>query len=128
MPNRTAKSVAIIAGDGIGPEVVDSAVSILQHLQSTGEIDVTTTEYDWGSGYFKATGRMMPEDGIATLARHDAILLGAVGDPEHPRHRDAVGSAHPDPPGVPAVHQPAPGEEPGRGALARSPETRRSTS
>jgi tartrate dehydrogenase/decarboxylase / D-malate dehydrogenase len=84
VPNKTPKSIAIIAGDGIGPEVVDSALDILQHLQSTGEIDVTTTEYDWGSGYFKANGRMMPEDGIATLARHDAILLGAVGDPSIP--------------------------------------------
>ena len=65
--------------------------SILQHLQNTGEIDVTTTAYDWGSGYFKANGRMMPEDGIdhARPARRHLARRGRR--PEHPRHETLWG-------------------------------------
>jgi 3-isopropylmalate dehydrogenase len=75
-------NLAVIAGDGIGPEVVAEALKV---LRATG-VDVTTTEYPFGAGHFLKTGEILSENDLASLAQHDAILLGAVGgDPRDPR-------------------------------------------
>jgi tartrate dehydrogenase/decarboxylase/D-malate dehydrogenase len=74
--------VAVIAGDGIGPEVVAEARLAVDAL----EIDVEWTELQWGSAYFHRTGAMMPPDGLELIRDHDAVLLGAVGDPSVPDH------------------------------------------
>ncbi len=74
--------IAVIPGDGIGPEVVAEALKV---LKSTG-VDVSTTEYPFGAGHFLATGEILAQSDLDALARHDAILLGAVGgDPQDPR-------------------------------------------
>ena len=79
--------IAVIAGDGIGPEVIAEGVKVLQKVAETdGSFRFEFTHFPWGCNYYKQTGRMMPEDGIDTLRAFDAILLGAVGDPAVPDH------------------------------------------
>jgi tartrate dehydrogenase/decarboxylase/D-malate dehydrogenase len=78
-------SIASIPGDGIGKEVVPAGLAVLRAAAArAGGFALDVTEYPWGSDFYRATGRMMPEDGTATLRRHDAILFGAVGDPDLP--------------------------------------------
>src|SRR6516225_8107418 len=78
--------IAVIGGDGIGPEVTEQAVRVanaaLRHDQAT----VEWTRLPWGSAYYQETGRMLPVDGWDTLRRHDAILLGAIGSAQVPDH------------------------------------------
>jgi tartrate dehydrogenase/decarboxylase/D-malate dehydrogenase len=77
-------SVATIAGDGIGPEVVPAALQSLHVVAERHGFSLDVTDYDWGSDYYHRHGRMMPVDGLDQLARYDAIFLGAVGDPSIP--------------------------------------------
>ncbi len=72
--------IALLPGDGVGPEVIAEA---RKAVDATG-LAVEWTELPWGSAYWHEHGRMMPEDGIETLRAHDAILMGAVGDPVVP--------------------------------------------
>jgi 3-isopropylmalate dehydrogenase len=77
--------LAVIAGDGIGPEVIAEALTVLRAAVE-GEAEVIATEYPFGAGHYLASGRILDDDDLAQLARHDAILLGAVGgDPRDPR-------------------------------------------
>ena len=72
--------LAVIPGDGIGPEVVAQAVKILDAVLP----GVQKTSYDLGAKRFHATGEVLPDSAIAELRDHDAILLGAIGDPSVP--------------------------------------------
>jgi 3-isopropylmalate dehydrogenase len=72
--------LAIIPGDGIGPEVVTEAVKVLDAVLP----GVEKTHYDLGAKRFHATGEVLPETTVAELREHDAILLGAIGDPSVP--------------------------------------------
>lgn len=79
--------IAVIAGDGIGPEVIDEGIKVLKEVaQIDGGFDFEFTYFPWGCDYYKATGRMMAEDGMERLAKFDAIFLGAVGAPGVPDH------------------------------------------
>jgi tartrate dehydrogenase/decarboxylase/D-malate dehydrogenase len=79
--------VAVIGGDGIGPEVIEEAVRVAAAAVSCHEkTSVEWNHLPWGSGCYKKTGRMMPEDGWQQLEHHDAILLGAVGSQDVPDH------------------------------------------
>ena len=79
--------IALIPGDGIGPEVIHEAVRVLKHISVLDpEIGFEFTEYPWGCGYYLKHGEMMPETGMEQLKVHDAILLGAVGYPGVPDH------------------------------------------
>jgi tartrate dehydrogenase/decarboxylase/D-malate dehydrogenase len=78
--------IALIPGDGIGPEVVDATLPILDAAATAADFDVETTRYDWGTDRYLNEGAMMPEDGLEQLASHDTILLGAVGHPDVPDH------------------------------------------
>jgi 3-isopropylmalate dehydrogenase len=81
---RTIK-LAVIAGDGIGPEVVAEAVKVL-HAVLPDEVTLETTEFPFGAGHFLETGEILSDDDIEVLKSHDAILLGAVGgDPRDSR-------------------------------------------
>jgi tartrate dehydrogenase/decarboxylase / D-malate dehydrogenase len=73
--------LAVLAGDGIGVEVVDAALSVLHVAAGKHGFGLKQNRFDWSCETWIATGRMMPEDGIAQLRGHDAILLGAVGWP-----------------------------------------------
>jgi len=75
------KRIAIIPGDGIGPEVISEAVKVVQASHAA----VETTQFDWGAARYLADGVTAPPNGFAMLARDfDAILLGALGDPRVP--------------------------------------------
>ncbi len=79
--------IAVIAGDGIGPEVIAEGVKVLNKVaELDGSFKFSFTEFPWGCEYYKETGRMMAEDGIETLSKFDAIFLGAVGSPGVPDH------------------------------------------
>lgn len=78
--------LGLIPGDGIGGEVMDAAISVLDALQARGGLQVRTTSYPWSCEHYARTGEMMPPDGLGDLARHDALLLGAVGWPGVPDH------------------------------------------
>ena len=79
--------IAVIAGDGIGPEVIAEGVKILKAIAALdGSFDFSFTHYPWGCEYYRQTGRMMAEDGMVQLANADAIFLGAVGAPGVPDH------------------------------------------
>ena len=80
-------NLAVIGGDGIGPEVVAEGKKVLDYLAAnTPGLSFNYTEYPWGSAYYRETGRMMPEDGLEQLRGQQAILFGAVGDPDIPDH------------------------------------------
>ncbi|WP_156754101.1 3-isopropylmalate dehydrogenase [Actinokineospora sp. G85] len=72
--------LAVIPGDGIGPEVIAEALKVLGEVIPTAEI----TRYDLGAARWHATGELLPESVLGELRDHDAILLGAVGDPSVP--------------------------------------------
>ena len=78
--------VATIPGDGIGTEVIDAALPVLEAAAARHGIGVTFETFDWGSQRYLEAGAMMPDDGLDRLRGYDAILLGAVGDPDVPDH------------------------------------------
>jgi 3-isopropylmalate dehydrogenase len=78
-------SLAVIAGDGIGPEVIAEARKALDAVLSA-DIAVEYTDYPYSARHYLETGVILGDDDLAALAKHDAILLGAVGgDPRDPR-------------------------------------------
>lgn len=77
--------IAVIAGDGIGPEVIAEGKQVLQAIAAIdGSFAVEFTDFPWGCEYYLKTGRMMDEDGLEKLKSFDAIYLGAVGYPGVP--------------------------------------------
>jgi 3-isopropylmalate dehydrogenase len=74
--------IAVIGGDGIGPEVVTEAIKVLRAAAT--DVTIETTDYDLGSRRWHRTGEVLPGSVLDELSRHDAILLGAVGDPSVP--------------------------------------------
>ncbi|TFV71587.1 3-isopropylmalate dehydrogenase [Blastococcus sp. CT_GayMR19] len=72
--------LAVIAGDGIGPEVVDEGLKVLREVAP----DLETTPYDLGAARWQRTGELLPDTVLDELRQHDAILLGAIGDPGVP--------------------------------------------
>ena len=82
----TVHKIAVIAGDGIGREVIPAGLATLEAVTRGSGIALEFTELPWGSDYYFSHGRMMDEDGFDRLARFDAIYLGAIGDPRVPDH------------------------------------------
>ena len=81
------KKIAIIRGDGIGPEVIAEGVKVLDAIAPIdGSFCFDFTYFPWGCEYYKKTGKMMDDDGIEQLKKFDAIFLGAVGAPGVPDH------------------------------------------
>jgi tartrate dehydrogenase/decarboxylase/D-malate dehydrogenase len=74
--------IAAIRGDGIGQEIVPAAIPVLDAAAARHGASIHWTELDWGSDRYRRTGQMMPSDGLDTLAGHDAVFFGAVGDPD----------------------------------------------
>ena len=78
--------IAVIAGDGIGNEVVPEGQRVLEAAGRKFGFALEWDEKPWSCEYYKKHGRMMPEDGLAQIRNHDAIFLGAVGFPGVPDH------------------------------------------
>src|ERR687898_207648 len=79
--------IGVIGGDGIGPEVVRAGMRVLEAAaKDDPSLELGFTEFPWGCQYYLEHGRMMPEDGLDTLAAYDEIYLGAVGWPTVPDH------------------------------------------
>jgi tartrate dehydrogenase/decarboxylase/D-malate dehydrogenase len=78
--------IAVIAGDGIGREVIPVGLAALDAVVRGSGVTLAFTEFDWGCAYYARHGRMMEEGGFDRLATFDAIYLGAIGDPSVPDH------------------------------------------
>ena len=77
--------IAVVAGDGIGPEVIAEGKKVMSAISEIdGGFSVEFTDFPWGCEYYLKTGEMMPEDGLKRLSDFDAIYLGAVGYPGVP--------------------------------------------
>jgi tartrate dehydrogenase/decarboxylase/D-malate dehydrogenase len=80
----TVSRIAVIAGDGIGPEVIDQAIRVADAAVRRAGSAVEWNRLPWSTAHYLKTGHMVPPDGWDLLARHDAILFGAVGSPDVP--------------------------------------------
>ncbi|KAI1359130.1 tartrate dehydrogenase [Xylaria arbuscula] len=79
--------IATIPGDGIGIEIIQHTVSVLKEVESRfGTFELKLTNFNWGSARYKEVGSYMPENGLDTMKKFDAILFGAVGSPDIPDH------------------------------------------
>ena len=79
--------IASIPGDGIGIEVIDAGLRVLNALaERDGGFALDVTSFDWGSDRYKREGALMPADGAQDLKNYDAIFFGAVGTPDLPDH------------------------------------------
>jgi tartrate dehydrogenase/decarboxylase/D-malate dehydrogenase len=78
--------IAVIAGDGIGHEVVPEGMRVLEAAARRHEFQISWSEFGWSCETYLKTGRMMPEDGLEQLRRFQAIFLGAVGHPKVADH------------------------------------------
>lgn len=80
-------NIATIPGDGIGNEVIDAGVEVLEELaRRNGKLKFQFTKFDWGSERYLREGALMPADGLTQISSFDAILFGAVGAPNVPDH------------------------------------------
>ena len=86
MPPMRTFSIAVIAGDGIGKEVVPEGIRVLEVAGAKFGFKLEWKEFDWSCERYLHTGMMMPPNGIETLQRFDAIFLGAVGHPKVADH------------------------------------------
>jgi 3-isopropylmalate dehydrogenase len=80
----TTYKLAIIPGDGIGPEVVLEGIKVLDVIAAKHGLTFEKSEYELGAKYWHKTGEVLPDAVLADLAKADVILLGAVGDPSVP--------------------------------------------
>src|SRR3954471_22825454 len=84
------KRIAVIPGDGIGPEVIREAVRLLERLRETHGVELELTHFDWGADKFLNEGVTLPEGALQMLTKeYDAILAGAFGDPRIPSNKHA---------------------------------------
>ncbi|HEY3579951.1 MAG TPA: 3-isopropylmalate dehydrogenase [Pyrinomonadaceae bacterium] len=84
------KRIAVIPGDGIGPEVIRQAVRVLKHLGETRDLQLKFVDFDWGADKFLKEGVTLPDGALDMLSTDfDAILAGAFGDPRVPSNKHA---------------------------------------
>ena len=86
MTTKRTYKIAVIAGDGIGQEVVESGTAALEATVRGSGVSLAFTALPWGCDYYLQHGRMMDEGGFERLTQFDAIYLGAIGDPRVPDH------------------------------------------
>src|SRR5712691_8176355 len=79
-------NIAVIAGDGVGQEVIPEGKLVLQRAGQKYNFTCAFLDFDWGAEYYFAHGRMMPQNALDLLRPSDAIYLGAVGHPDLPDH------------------------------------------
>lgn len=87
LTNKKTYNIASIPADGIGPEVVEAGIEVLKALSdSLQTFGLNFTHYDWSSDTYKKTGKYIPDGGLESLKKHDAIIFGAVGAPGKTLH------------------------------------------
>lgn len=87
---RDVKRVAVVPGDGIGPEVIEEAVGVLGRVRETHGVELELKHFDWGAEKFLSEGVTLPEGALEMLSNEfDAILSGAFGDPRVPSNQHA---------------------------------------
>jgi 3-isopropylmalate dehydrogenase len=87
---RDLKRIAVVPGDGIGPEVIDEAVGVLERVRETHGARFELKHFDWGAEKFLKEGVTLPDGALEMLAREfDAVLSGAFGDPRVPSNQHA---------------------------------------
>ena len=82
----TTFTIAVIAGDGVGTEVIPQGKRVLEQIGRKHQVNFAFQDFDWGAEHYFRWGRMMPAGAIDLLQPCDAIYLGAVGHPEIPDH------------------------------------------
>ena len=82
MSDKQPLDIAVIGGDGTGPEVTAEGLKVLKAVAEKDGFTYETTEYDFGGERYLRTKETLPEGAVEQLKRHDAILLGAVGHPD----------------------------------------------
>jgi 3-isopropylmalate dehydrogenase len=88
--SATKNKIAVIAGDGIGPEVIREAVRVLERVRDTHGVELEFTEFDWGAEKFLREGVSLPPGALEMLSNEfGAILAGAFGDPRVPSNQHA---------------------------------------
>jgi tartrate dehydrogenase/decarboxylase / D-malate dehydrogenase len=80
------KRIAVIAGDGIGKEVIPAGMEVVTRAAAAAGVPIEFTDFPWGCDFYRQHGRMLDADGFETLRAFDAIYLGAIGDPGVPDH------------------------------------------
>ena len=89
--SNSPKRIAVIPGDGIGPEVISQALKVLRAAFAAGNRQAEFTEFDWGADRYLRDGTSMPAGALEMLrTQFDAILFGAVGDPRIPSNQHAL--------------------------------------
>lgn len=83
---QARKSIAVIPGDGVGPEVIAAGRAVVDRVARSVGLPLEWVHFDWGCSRFLRRGMMLPPDAMSTLAGFDAIYLGAIGDPAVPDH------------------------------------------
>ena len=79
--------IAAIPGDGIGTEVIEAGIKVLNVLEKhIGGFNLSITNFPWGTNFYLENGKMMPADGLEQLKKFDAIYFGSAGDPRVPDH------------------------------------------
>ncbi len=78
--------VAVVPGDGIGPEVVAATLPLVRLACRVEGVEVVFTQLEWGSSHYRSHGAFMPDDATDQIKQHDAVLFGAVGSPDIPDH------------------------------------------
>src|SRR5436309_4333856 len=87
---RDVKRIAVVPGDGIGPEVIDEAVAVIERLRETHGVGLELKHFDWGADKFLSEGVTLPQGALEMLSREfDAVLAGAFGDPRVPSNKHA---------------------------------------
>src|SRR5256886_2115413 len=81
---QTTHTIGVIAGDGIGKEVIPAGMAAIEAAMRGTNASIAVTELAWGCDHYRAHRRMMPDDAFEQLARFDAIYLGAIGAPGVP--------------------------------------------
>src|SRR3989338_2083162 len=80
--NPKTYKIAVIPGDGTGPEVIAEALKVLKAVSNTYDFKLDLTNFDYGGERFLKTGKVLTDKEVAGLKKFDAILLGAVGHPK----------------------------------------------
>jgi isocitrate/isopropylmalate dehydrogenase len=74
-------TVSVIAGDGIGPEVISEGIKVLDEASEVMNFELNWVKYPFGADHYLKTGELLPENALKEMERHKAIYMGAVGDP-----------------------------------------------